>query len=104
MRWRGNMTPVRFTRTRDFPMGIATFRRLIVACIVAIVLSLAAVPILRADEQKASGASGATAKKGDSVTAVSVSDVERIQFLQKNAAAQLQELQERMYRLAEMTR
>ena len=86
-------------------MGIATSRRLTVACLVAFVCSFTMVPLVRgAEEQKSGGATSATAKKNDSVTAASVSDVERIQFLQKNAAAQLQELQERMYRLAEMTR
>src|SRR4051794_29377260 len=104
MRSRGNMSPVRFTHTRGSPMGIATSRRLSVACLVAFVCSLAAVPLVRADEPKPTGATSATAKKNDSITGASVSDVERIQFLQKNAAAQLQELQERMYRLAEMTR
>src|SRR5687767_11314564 len=33
-----------------------------------------------------------------------VSDSEQIEFLQKNAQAQMNELQERMYRLAELTR
>src|SRR5690242_13202767 len=104
MRWQGIMSPGRKTHTRGSPMVNATSRRLTVACLVTFLLSLGVVPLVRGDESKPGGATSATAKKNDSITAVSVTDVERIQFLQKNAAAQLQELQERMYRLAEMTR
>jgi hypothetical protein len=63
--------------------------------------------VARADEAPKAGPTNAPAAatvKDKSITAASVSDIEKIQFLQKNASAQLQELQERMYRLAEMTR
>jgi hypothetical protein len=66
---------------------------------VALMALCVAVPLARAADKPA-----AATKKDVSITGATVSEVERIQFLQKNASAQLQELQERMYRLAEMTR
>ena len=70
-------------------------------CVALMALCVVFVPVARGADTPA-----AAAKRTDapSITGATVSEVERIQFLQKNASAQLQELQERMYRLAELTR
>src|SRR5687768_2584091 len=88
-------------------MGSVRFARVVLASIaLGLVTALLAMPAARAQEQPKAGApaTGET-KKDSSITGkASVSEAEKLQFLQKNAQAQLQELQERMYRLAELTR
>ncbi len=97
------MNPVRHSRTKGFSMR--SVNRLIRRVCLGLLLIIFVLPAARGEEQKPAGASAAaTAKKPGSITGASVSDIEKIQFLQKNASAQLQELQERMYRLAELTR
>lgn len=84
-------------------MGNVKTVRLLLASSAVALLAFGVIPTARAQEQP-KPAAGAGTKK-DSITGKAViSEAEKLQFLQKNAQAQLQELQERMYRLAEMTR
>ena len=88
-------------------MASVSFVRVVLASTVVALVAALLVPGARAQEQPqpAAAAAGADAKKESSITGkAAVSEAEKLQFLQRNAQAQLQELQERMYRLAEMTR
>src|SRR5580765_3548191 len=52
----------------------------------------------------AAAPSAPTTKPATTQPGAKVSDAEQIEFLQKNVQAQMQELQERMFRLAELTK
>jgi hypothetical protein len=87
-------------------MGSVRLVRLVLGCVAVALLALAVNPVARAQGQPAKPAAAAPEGERDSAITgkASVSEAEKLQFLQRNAQAQLQELQERMYRLAEMTR